>query len=366
MAASLPVIAGAHPVAKGKGGSNRKGSLEHVQSVYTRTDGRTAAYPKEETNGSKPWHEVLRERQQAPDRDHSVEGMFRSASSSTLLLARVGDTNPRSPSAKQLARLSPSRRRPRGRLQVGETFFNPAMTQPFSEYRGVDWHRGKKQWRAWIFHEEKEVELGMFDDEEAAAESYDHAASMLKGIGAPMNLCPGSPSRQTTPTIKNWLAPPPAIARERKDKTTRTAHVPRLADCSHRAVRVGLRSTRRELLARRDSSPERGHTPRAQRPAHEPLWMHMAALVLTALQLRKVRDHARYRREASALQRMLSRRWVARSLARCTMLGVRIRRQLKDGSLFHSLPLTFVTKLRIGRRRRAVDLLKKFLHNQVL
>lgn len=64
-----------------------------------------------------------------------------------------------------------------------------------SGYRGVNWHRGR--WRAGITvtdaHGKRTIELGRFDDPEAAARAFDAAARRYRGPHAKVNFPASSP-----------------------------------------------------------------------------------------------------------------------------------------------------------------------------
>lgn len=55
-----------------------------------------------------------------------------------------------------------------------------------SSFRGVSWHR--KKWRAQIEKDRRDVYLGLFEDEAAAAKAYDTAARELYGEHAATNF----------------------------------------------------------------------------------------------------------------------------------------------------------------------------------
>jgi len=61
----------------------------------------------------------------------------------------------------------------------------PAAT---SSFRGVSWYPRLGRWRAQIVLEKKQTHLGYFQDEKAAAQSYDDAAKKFFGIFACPNF----------------------------------------------------------------------------------------------------------------------------------------------------------------------------------
>ena len=64
----------------------------------------------------------------------------------------------------------------------------PAQRNGGSKFKGVGFHSQKGRWRARIFADGKELHLGLFDDEIAAAKAYDEAASKLFGSFAYLNF----------------------------------------------------------------------------------------------------------------------------------------------------------------------------------
>ena len=56
-----------------------------------------------------------------------------------------------------------------------------------SKYRGVDWMKKAKKWRAKFKHNHKMVHLGVFDDEKEAARAYNKAVSEHRGEFAVLN-----------------------------------------------------------------------------------------------------------------------------------------------------------------------------------
>lgn len=61
-----------------------------------------------------------------------------------------------------------------------------------SKFRGVVWNKNARKWMASISHVRKQRYLGLFDDEVAAAEAYDHEAVKLLGDAARVNFHPGT------------------------------------------------------------------------------------------------------------------------------------------------------------------------------
>jgi hypothetical protein len=59
---------------------------------------------------------------------------------------------------------------------------------PTSRYRGVSWHQQPRRWRAVIQFNKKQINLGNFRTEEAAAKAYDKAAKRLFGEFAHLNF----------------------------------------------------------------------------------------------------------------------------------------------------------------------------------
>jgi hypothetical protein len=57
-----------------------------------------------------------------------------------------------------------------------------------SPYRGVRWHERNLKWEARIFDGQKQVSLGYYDSEEAAARAYDAKALRLRGPNASVNF----------------------------------------------------------------------------------------------------------------------------------------------------------------------------------
>lgn len=56
-----------------------------------------------------------------------------------------------------------------------------------SQFRGVCWRTHAKAWKAYIKHERKQMHLGYFKDERAAAQAYNDAALRLFGEFALLN-----------------------------------------------------------------------------------------------------------------------------------------------------------------------------------
>ncbi len=57
-----------------------------------------------------------------------------------------------------------------------------------SQYKGVAWIKDKQRWRSKITYNGRDISLGYFDDEKAAARAYDRKAKELFGEYASLNL----------------------------------------------------------------------------------------------------------------------------------------------------------------------------------
>lgn len=57
-----------------------------------------------------------------------------------------------------------------------------------SKYKGVCWHRRAKKWRATINKNNKQIYLGLFENEKVAAEIYDEIAIKMYGDFAYLNF----------------------------------------------------------------------------------------------------------------------------------------------------------------------------------
>lgn len=57
-----------------------------------------------------------------------------------------------------------------------------------SDYRGVHWHKHRGKWYARIAVDGRQINIGSFDDQEAAARAYDDAARRLHGEFASLNF----------------------------------------------------------------------------------------------------------------------------------------------------------------------------------
>lgn len=58
----------------------------------------------------------------------------------------------------------------------------------YSKYLGVGYIRASGKWRARLFHDGKEIRLGHFATEEAAARAYDNVIKSYKGEFAMFNF----------------------------------------------------------------------------------------------------------------------------------------------------------------------------------
>jgi hypothetical protein len=69
-------------------------------------------------------------------------------------------------------------------LRLCDNSQNQANKQKYrgtSIYKGVDWHRGSRMWRARIKKNYKQVELGYFNCESEAGAAYEAAAKKIHG-----------------------------------------------------------------------------------------------------------------------------------------------------------------------------------------
>ena len=57
-----------------------------------------------------------------------------------------------------------------------------------SKYKGVNWHLTCKKWIVYIYHNNKRITIGYYDDEIEAAKRYDEEAIKLKGDKAKLNF----------------------------------------------------------------------------------------------------------------------------------------------------------------------------------
>lgn len=57
-----------------------------------------------------------------------------------------------------------------------------------SKYIGVYWSESSKKWYSRIRHEGKQIYLGLYDTEEAAATAYDKKAYELRGDNSKFNF----------------------------------------------------------------------------------------------------------------------------------------------------------------------------------
>ncbi len=57
-----------------------------------------------------------------------------------------------------------------------------------SKYKGVSWEKRDRKWRPTIMHNGKQIYLGLFDNEEEAAEAYNEKAAKLFGDFASLNI----------------------------------------------------------------------------------------------------------------------------------------------------------------------------------
>ena len=57
-----------------------------------------------------------------------------------------------------------------------------------SKYKGVSWHKRRKNWQATIIRDYEHIHLGCFNSEEEAAIAYNHAAKLYSGQFANLNI----------------------------------------------------------------------------------------------------------------------------------------------------------------------------------
>ena len=56
------------------------------------------------------------------------------------------------------------------------------------KYKGVSWDKSRRKWIAFVCYQYKNINLGRFDNAEAAALAYNHVAKQLFGDEAPQNV----------------------------------------------------------------------------------------------------------------------------------------------------------------------------------
>jgi len=69
-----------------------------------------------------------------------------------------------------------------------QNLMNARPRRGSSRYKGVDWHKASRSWRARIHPAEGEVVLGYFDNEPEAAQAYNEAARQFYGAFARLNV----------------------------------------------------------------------------------------------------------------------------------------------------------------------------------
>eukprot|EP00884_Botryococcus_braunii_P009510 jgi/Botrbrau1/18560/Bobra.0367s0009.2 len=84
-----------------------------------------------------------------------------------------------------------------------------------SPYRGVRWHERNTKWEARIFDGQKQISLGYYDTEEAAAKAYDVRALRLRGPNTQVNF-PQSPVAEPAPPHMHGSDGPGDSARRRR------------------------------------------------------------------------------------------------------------------------------------------------------
>ena len=62
------------------------------------------------------------------------------------------------------------------------------MNEGSSKYKGVSWIKRQKKWRAELSQNRKRINLGVFDDEKAAARAYNKAVLEHRGEFAVLNI----------------------------------------------------------------------------------------------------------------------------------------------------------------------------------
>ena len=123
---------------------------------------------------------------------YAARGTFRGGKGKSMLMHRVILAAQKGEQVDHIDHDGLNNRR--DNLRICTTAQNAANkrkdTGTISLYKGVDWHKGNKAWRARVSLKGKRIEIGHFHREEDAARTYDAKAKELFGQFASLNFPP--------------------------------------------------------------------------------------------------------------------------------------------------------------------------------